>query len=308
VTPSRLVENLYWLGRYTVRCEDKARILRSTLAVRVDSRQWQHALQLCRALGAVAEHTDPSRAMRDDGDARGLPADVRRLAACASQARNYLSARHWRGVVGLQRQVQEAVASRSGGYEPLERLLLSIAALTGFMEEDMTHDDGWRLMRIGRRIERLCFVANLLACHLYSEAGNTTGAVDWLLDVCDSRIVYRARYRAIPRNGPMLDLLLRDAEHPMALAFLHGAIGKDLEALAQALGTERDAVRMSLPLPLLVDADLERLEDNSDAGIAARTGLAHELQGLAVEAATLSDRLSRRHFSHVDSDTHAFAV
>ena len=29
--PSRLVENLYWMGRYTVRCEDKARLLRATL-------------------------------------------------------------------------------------------------------------------------------------------------------------------------------------------------------------------------------------------------------------------------------------
>ena len=35
--PSRVVENLFWLGRYAVRCEDKARLIRSTLAARVDA-------------------------------------------------------------------------------------------------------------------------------------------------------------------------------------------------------------------------------------------------------------------------------
>src|SRR5262249_18089061 len=38
--PSRLVENLYWFGRYTVRCEDKARLLRGTLAARSDEDVW----------------------------------------------------------------------------------------------------------------------------------------------------------------------------------------------------------------------------------------------------------------------------
>ncbi|MEP7244597.1 MAG: circularly permuted type 2 ATP-grasp protein, partial [Gammaproteobacteria bacterium] len=41
--PSRVVENLYWLGRYAVRCEDKARLIRSTLASRVDAGAWRTA-------------------------------------------------------------------------------------------------------------------------------------------------------------------------------------------------------------------------------------------------------------------------
>src|SRR3954470_13970744 len=46
--PSRLVENLYWLGRYTVRCENTARLLLRTLAARSDSRVWAHATRVCR--------------------------------------------------------------------------------------------------------------------------------------------------------------------------------------------------------------------------------------------------------------------
>ena len=51
--PSRLVENLYWLGRYTVRCENIARLLLRTLAARSDARVFPHARQICRDLGVI---------------------------------------------------------------------------------------------------------------------------------------------------------------------------------------------------------------------------------------------------------------
>src|SRR6187402_1482194 len=38
--PSRLVENLYWLGRYTVRSENTSRLLLRTLGARADARVW----------------------------------------------------------------------------------------------------------------------------------------------------------------------------------------------------------------------------------------------------------------------------
>ncbi len=49
-TPSRLVENLYWYGRYSTGCEDKAQLLRATLAVRVDPQAWGLAVRLCHEL------------------------------------------------------------------------------------------------------------------------------------------------------------------------------------------------------------------------------------------------------------------
>src|ERR1700722_1570822 len=50
LTPSRLVENLYWMGRYTVRCEDRAALLRATLAVRVDPLVWRSGVRMCQDL------------------------------------------------------------------------------------------------------------------------------------------------------------------------------------------------------------------------------------------------------------------
>ncbi len=295
--PSRVVENLFWLGRYTVRCADNARLLRSTVRVRIDRSVWMHAVRICRARGVISRESAPAGPSTADQDPYGVAADVKRIAWCASQVRSRLSARYWRAVVGLQRQVQEATASREEPREALERLALSLAALSGFAAEDMTHDEGFRLLRIGRRLERLQFVASLLAQHLQSSAATRQSQVDWLLDVCHSISIYRARYFVAPRLGSALDLLVRDLHHPVALAFQCDSIARDLDGLAATLKITRDP-GIDAPIPALSDAELLRLEGDDAAARAARAALAERLRALQVAAAELSDRLSMRHFSH----------
>jgi uncharacterized alpha-E superfamily protein len=302
--PSRLVENLYWLGRYTVRCENTARLVLRTLAARSDARVRAHARDLCRGVEAIPKDGEVFDALqaRDNG----LQADVQRLAWSASQVRNRLSSRYWRGIVGLQRQMQEALATNASGREVCERVLQSIAALTGFSEEDMMHDVGWRVQRLGRRIERLRFVAQLLARHLESPEATRPAAVEWLLDVCDSAPIYRTRYIGAPRLPFMLALLLHDERHPMALAFLRRSIERDLEDLARSVEGERE--RGMAEVPALPAAGADVLEAPDEAGAVARVALADELGAFAEAAAALSDRLSRRYFAHIQSDAHALAT
>jgi uncharacterized circularly permuted ATP-grasp superfamily protein/uncharacterized alpha-E superfamily protein len=295
--PSRLVENLFWLGRYTVRCADNARLLRSTVRVRVDRGVWIHAVRICHGLGIIAKNSQPAEGARDAADPYGIASDVKRIAWCASQVRSRLSARYWRAVVGLQRQVQEAAASREQPREVLERLALSLAALGGYAAEDMTHDEGWRLLRIGRRIERLQFVAGLLAQHLVAAAATRQGQVEWLLDVCHSISIYRSRYFVAPRLSSALDLLVRDAHHPVALAFQCNSIARDLDELAASLKISRDP-GMETPIPEFTDGDLLTLESDGAEAQAARQTLATKLKALQAAGAQLSDRLSMRHFSH----------
>jgi uncharacterized alpha-E superfamily protein len=196
--------------------------------------------------------------------------------------RNRLSARYWRGVVGLQRQMQEALATRGSSREVYERVLLSLAALTGFSEEDMMHDEGWRLMRLGRRIERMQFVASILRRQLLSAHATRAEAVEWLLDVCDSAPIYRARYLGAARLSQLLNLLLYDDGHPMALVFLRRSVDRDLDDLARSLNGERER---ALPdVPLLPQGAAARLD------------------------AVGADRISRRYFALIESDAQALAT
>jgi len=294
--PSRLAENLFWLGRYTVRCADNARLLRSTVRVRVDRSVWIHAVRICHALGVIRKSSQPG-SPDDDRDPYGIAADVKRIAGCASQVRSRFSARYWRAVVGLQRQVQEAAASRQEPREALEGLALSLAALSGYAADDMTHDEGWRLLRIGRRVERLQFAAGLLAQHLVAASATHQGQVEWLLDVCHSTSIYRSRYFVAPRLGSAIDLLVSDVHHPASLAFQCDSIGRDLEELAESLKISRDA-GLEATIPVFTDRELLTLEGEGDEARAARQALAERLAALQRASAQLSDRLSMRHFSH----------
>ena len=305
--PSRLVENLYWFGRYTVRCEDKARLLRGTIAARSDEAVWNAAVKFCRDLGVCAIDGDPTACLRDDRNPQGVTADVRRLAWCASQVRTRLSASYWRAVNDMQRRLQESVAAREEPRAALDQLLLSLAALAGFAFDDMTQDEGWRLLRVGRRLERLQFAAGLLAQHLASEWATRQSHVEWLLEAYDSNRIYRSRYVVAPRLGPMLDLLVRDSEHPRALAFQCRAIARDLETLNTSLGITGE-MGLDEAIPQLTDARLIALETEGTEAEQARRAMADRLRALSWAAGQLSDRLSLRHFSHITQDAQALAT
>src|SRR5262249_5401430 len=160
-----------------------------------------------------------------------------RRAWCAAQVRGRLSSGYWRAVSDMQRRLQDGLASRDEPRAVLDRLSLALAALAGFSLDDMTQDAGWRLLRIGRRLERLQFRAELLAQHLTAATATRQRNVEWLLEAYDSMRIYRSRYALAPQLGAALDLLIRDTEHPGSLGFLTRALARDLLALSVSLRT-----------------------------------------------------------------------
>ena len=305
--PSRLVENLYWFGRYLVRCEDKARLLRATLAARVDYTAWQAAVATARSLGVVALEQTPSASVRDTDNPYGLIADVRRLTWCASQVRGRLSSSCWSAVADMQSRLNEALASREDPRAILDRLLLSLAALAGFALDAMTQDAGWRFLRVGRRLERLQFVCSVLGSLVASDAALSQAPAEWLLDAYESLRVYRSRYVCAPRLGPLVDLIARDAEHPRAITYLMNSMAKDLAAIGQLTGAAGEEP-LDASLMALSDEDLVALEAAGADGAAARYALVVRLRALAHAAADLSDRLSMRYFAHISLDAQALAT
>src|SRR6202790_2536913 len=289
--PSRLAENLFWLGRYSERCEDKARLLRATLRVRPNALLWPQVLESCGHFVA------PS--LFDEVNPMGLSADLQRLGWCAAQARSRLSAENWRAIDVLQREFQDAALTKRDPRETLDALLLSLAGPRGVPLDAMTQDDGWRLMMIGRRLERLQFLAELLAQRLRSGNTPVQSELEWLLDIGDSTITYRTRYLAAPRLGSTLDLLVFDQTNPRALAFQWHAIQQSLVRVAASLGGSPDDT-LDEAGALGEESQSSAIEGDSDRAVRARQGLAEQLQGLGAAAGRLSDRLSLKHFSLID--------
>ena len=305
------MENLYWLGRYSERCEDKARLLRATLAMRTNTAIWRSAREQCVRYGVLTADGDPVEGVYDDALEFGLTADLGRLGWCATQSRSRLSAEHWRSISVMQRHFHQAGATLADPLESLDRLLVSLTALCGFALDDMTQDDGWRMLMLGRRLERIQFLAGLVAARLTAPGPVTTeplpqGELEWLLDVGGVSITYRTRYVATPQLAPVLQLLIFEPASPRALAFQWRVLRDTLAALAESLSTQA-AEPLEDPMAKLAAIGTAGVEDEGQTGVERRAALAAALTALAAAAGGYSDRLALRHFSLVDVDLHAVA-
>ena len=320
---SRVVENLYWFGRYAERCDDSARLLRVALARLVDAGTdaapaLASAIDLCRSLKLLPE-TDGENSERcadqraeleqllleaicDDEVTDGIAGNIRRLLWVGTQVRERFSLDNWYALNRLQRQLQRYAKQRpeiSDALAFLEQTLLATSSLAGFAMDNMTRDDGWRFLIIGRRIERLIFLCEAIGQFLRLESTRASGSIEWLLELADSIITYRSRYMAQPELLPALDLIVFDDANPHGVVFQLKSLIRYLGRLSRELG---DAPDDALPqvLACLQSFALGQLEglDFGACGAPCRE-LAAALDAVAQAAATLSDRLAMRYFTHI---------
>ena len=172
-------------------------------------------------------------------------------------------------------------------------LIERFSALAGLAAENMVRSPSWRFLDIGRRLERA-----LNTCRLARQFGDAQAQVDdlsVLLDLCDSQIVYRARYLTGPMRTPVIDLVLLDPYNPRSLAFQLIRIEKHLAAI-----------------PTLVDDGVpERPLRETRALLASLQSLeaAHVTDAIVQELETrllgLSDAISQRYFLPVDKPDRA---
>ncbi len=168
----------------------------------------------------------------------------------------------------------------------------------------MIQDDAWRLMMLGRRVERISFLAMLL-CAPADRGRADAGRAGMDPGYCQrARSRYRTRYFDRPRLAPLLQLLVRDAKSPRSLAFL----GQEISAITQQLSESAGELAVDSFQQAVTDAieaDFGALEGAGYSADLARQGFSRAL-GKVVEASSLlSDRLSMRHFSHTELDRHA---
>ena len=300
VTPSRVVENLFWFGRSEERCDDAARLLRLALNQKLqeddDENSTAPVLALATAFGILKADDDPdvallAAAVRED-NAFGLPANLRTLERVAFTLRDRMSLDNWRTINSLLKDpVFNKAASLSDTLGWLDRTITSMMTLSGFALDGMTRDDGWRFLSIGRRLERLAF--QCLALQIAFEHRINSG-LTWLLSLADSTGTYRSRYLARPEWLPVLDLLVLDGANPRSVMFqtegIQSALMK-LEATYGPCGSE------------LFGPGLQTLEglDRARDLHPENTHLRETIDALRSAAFALNDRLTQRFFNHAET-------
>jgi len=303
---SRVVENLFWFGRYSERCEDIARLLRVALVRLIHDTPserdpgWPGIGGLLKSAEIIpgdklteAELVRALRAAILDEASPGLAHDLGLLFGVARQLRERLSLDNWMTLNHMMERIAHrkdrppvALADLLGD---LDRVISALMTLAGFALDGMTRDAAWRFMSFGRRIERLQWLCTMLKQAL---AGGRDADLNWLLEVADSSITYRSRYMARPEWLPVLDLLVRDEANPRSVAFQLIGLRDYLRRVAELFGEPAD----------------EQLDDAVEALAALDPGadllpdsprLAALLDQWSAAAARLSEQIGLRFFSLV---------
>ena len=304
---SRMVENLYWFGRYSERCDNTARLLRLALERMIDAMPsaddvgWASITALLRRAEILEDEDDLDdvalvRALRTaivDDEHAGLAGNLRQLFRVASQLRERLSLDNWRTVNKLVQDFAERknqTLALSDALSEIDRTVVALMTLAGFALDGMTRDQGWRFLSVGRRIERMQFQCIALERALELPHGPGTPDLDWLLALADSTITYRSRYMARPEWMPVFDLLVRDDSNPRSIAFQLKGLHDYLVRLGNALG-DCGADSLAPSMALLKSLEADDLQPGSER-------LASLIEGLLEASYTLSEQLGLRFFSH----------
>ncbi len=319
---SRTAENLFWLGRYTERTEQLVRLARATLnLIDADTDAPEPVLEALSSLAvwsglapagvpslARSPHVFERAVLAALGDARGATSiafNLQALSHAAGALRDRLSPEHW----GLVRAMAESFSLQIGSQTPagvvptvaqvlpaLDRLAVQLAAITGAQSDRMTRDHGWRLLTVGRFIERLVGVSAQLGMLLEGGALGSAAGIDLLLDLFDSTITFRARYQRHQDLLALTDLLVLDTSNPRAWACVLRRLRTELRKLPGAEASI-DELLSRLP-PEGAGLTLEELRDVSDEDLGKR--LAALADRLGDAGAQLSDDIGRRYFAHAD--------
>jgi uncharacterized alpha-E superfamily protein len=194
--------------------------------------------------------------------------------------------------------------------EPLELLnetLFTLNAFSGLSMESMTRGLGWRFMDMGRRVERAINQTNMIRLGLPQVCRKNRSSIEALLEVSDSIMTYRARYRTTFQLAPALDLLLVDESNPKSLAFQCSQLAAHVEHLPRqsdrrfATPEERMVLEMLTSVRLLDLTGLDCIEgsENSEALVAFLESMESRLTAFAsqISAHYLSRVPATPHFS-----------
>ncbi|CRI66005.1 conserved hypothetical protein [Thiocapsa sp. KS1] len=327
---SRVADNLFWIGRYAERAEGLVRLLRITifkLAERSDFAASTEGSCCLRSLlealtnqtqsfpgfigaGAAERLRNPVPEMlsliSDPARLGGLPQTLQALGQAAYSVRDRLSADTWRIVsdieVHLANLTQEPPGQLSLALDELDPLITSLVAFSALTQENMTHNEGWHFLEIGRRLERAASTASLLRSMLVPIAGeqDENMVIEAVLGVTDSLITYRRRYRAGTRIGALLDLVFQDEGNPRALAYQLMQLERLVSELPRGdLAVGRTAVEKHVLKGLtgIRLAEIDTLVQPDKAGV-RRAALAAMLAESDRQSAAISDAITAQYFRH----------
>lgn len=309
--PSRLLDDLYWLGRNVERADMTARLLRGAFdrlsseggkGREADLDAVVGALEKLEVLPRLGKRIDAATltavlfdGLLDPVNQNSLVSLFNNVRHLTLGVRSRLSRDAWyvlrRGAQSF-RHFSNADRTPAAATELLSEVLTNLAAISGTILENMVRGHAWLFLDMGRRVERGNQILTVLSAMLPAGAGRSH--MEGLLEVADSLLTYRARYLSSLQIGPVVDLVLTDETNPRSLVFQVNALRDHVEQLPRL----DDAVRSRAERRII---ELQSSLTTVDV-LAACAGQGVGLRQLVEDASTLlwqfSDDVTHTWFSH----------
>ncbi|WP_321492202.1 circularly permuted type 2 ATP-grasp protein [uncultured Desulfobacter sp.] len=323
--PSRVADNMLWLGRYMERTEGMLRVIRSVL-MRVHSEiqldkvsEMPFFLRVMANLEIVSANfgrPDASfsvsiiekelyRSIYGVQIQSSILNCLNNAIQVADRVRDRLSDDSWqilgrieKGLVQINPKNQSAEI-----LEMLSDIILNMSAFAGLALESMTRGMGWRFMDMGRRIERALHMITVMGSLIQGRTLPDSNDLEAVLEVADSRITYHTRYRTTLHMEPLVDLLLLDEINPRSVGFQLVALHSHLKNLPKSqplpFRTKEEKIILDLTTRLRL-ADTQELMVFGKAHIlpnlnALLEKLNNDLQGLA-------DSITQHYLSRIETE------
>jgi uncharacterized alpha-E superfamily protein len=178
--------------------------------------------------------------------------------------------------------------------QALTTLSMNLAAITGAQTDRMTRDSGWRLMSMGRQLERMGFLSNALQKAQALELWYQVAGFENLLALFDSTITFRAQFQQSRELPPLLALLVMDRGNPRALACVSDNLRRRLHDLVNNPSNgQLNTLASALPDPS--EWSLESLLGSHPATVSNLEQVLAQCQNTAL---ALPDLISAVYFTH----------
>ncbi len=321
--PSRVADNMFWIGRYIERAEGTTRLMRSLIARWLDDSA-DRAPEVRALLGALEDNLELirgalvraapgveqelSRLLVSPEPGRTPGAGIEAAHRSARVVRDRISLDTWRVLSQLAVTIAQARARGSNepsdALETVGSLMLGFSAFSGLVMENMTHGPGWRFADIGRRIERGTFMVRLVRSMLVG--ADDSAVLDALLEVADSAMTYRSRYLGTMSLEPVLDLLLTDETNPRSIVYQLAVLEEHVTRLPGAAERPLLAPEAKTVLRAVSQvrcADIRELAQADASG--QRSALDELLRDLDRALPLLAEQLTLSYLAHAQA---AFSV
>jgi uncharacterized circularly permuted ATP-grasp superfamily protein/uncharacterized alpha-E superfamily protein len=322
--PSRVVENLFWLGRYAERAEASLRILR-TVFMLINGEQpisKESKRTLLRSITEVTgTHPGFMNASEDllanpeaellliikDGNRPGsIKSTLNALLYCADESKELLSSDTIRVINDIRDALDELESSLASGLssapeEALDPLVIPLIALSGLMQESMVRGVGWHFMDMGRRVERAIQIMKTITTLITPDAEKSDNEtlLHAMLRSMEVLITYRrhSRNRAGLELG--LELVMLDSSNPRSLIFQFEQLQNHFSALRKGNDNLRELVEEDrVLLEAITSLKLSRIIQLVETDAGSRKNLSTLLMQLNKLLSEFSNIVSDKYFDH----------